>query len=162
MRLLLQRVLSARVSVGGEVRASIDKGLCILAGFGAADAADLPGSKPWDQLIHKAVSLRIFPDDAGKMNKSLADHGGDVLLVSQFTLYADCRKGLRPSFTDAAPPEVARALFERLALDMDAACPGQVSTGVFQEEMVVGIENWGPVTVMLDSDMFGAGKAERS
>jgi len=106
-------------------------------------------------MLEKLVKLRVFPDEAGKMNVSLLDAGGGVLLVSQFTLYADCRKGLRPSFSSAAPPAVAQALFDRLCDDVQALLPdGRVQRGVFGADMAVGLVNAGPVTIMLDSRDF--------
>ncbi len=152
MRLLLQRVRRASVSIDGNVTASIQAGLLALAGFGGNDNADLPNLPQWGAFLEKALDLRIFPDEAGKMNLSLRDWNngaGKLLLVSQFTLYADCRKGRRPSF-DAAPPDVARGLFERLAADMQARLPGRVRCGVFAADMDVELINWGPVTIFLD------------
>ena len=105
-------------------------------------------------MVEKLPRLRVFPDEAGKMNRSLEDTGGEVLLVSQFTLYADCRKGLRPSFSRAAEPGLARELFEKLRADLDALLPGRVRTGVFGADMDVSLVNQGPVTLMLDSADF--------
>ncbi len=152
MRLLLQRVRRASVSIDGKVTASIQAGLLALAGFGGNDDAALPARPHWNAFLDKVLDLRIFPDESEKMNLSLRDwnHGdGELLLVSQFTLYADCRKGRRPSF-DAAPPEVARELFERLVADMRSRLPGRVRCGVFAADMDVELINWGPVTILLD------------
>ena len=152
MRLLLQRVRRASVSIEGTVTASIGAGLLVLAGFGGGDDAALPASSHWSAFLDKVLDLRIFPDAAGKMNLSLRDWNtgsGGLLLVSQFTLYADCRKGRRPSF-DAAPPDVARGLFEQLAADMETRLPGRVRCGVFAADMDVELVNWGPVTILLD------------
>jgi len=124
----------------------------VLAGFGREDGEELPGSPVWKKIIDKLVNLRIFTDDAGKFNLSLTDVGGDLLLVSQFTLYADCRKGRRPSFTGACPPELADRLFERFVADVRPVAPGRVETGMFGEEMFLDFTNWGPVTITLDSD----------
>jgi len=152
MRLVIQRVTDARVTVGGEHVGEIGKGLMVLVGFGREDGEELPGSPVWKKIIDKLVNLRIFTDDAGKFNLSLTDVGGDLLLVSQFTLYADCRKGRRPSFTGACPPELADRLFERFVDDVRPVAPGRVETGVFGEEMFLDFTNWGPVTITLDSD----------
>lgn len=155
MRLLLQRVSQAHVDVAGERVAAVGPGFLVLAGFGPDDGADSPVAHWWRAMIEKLVKLRVFPDEAGKMNVSLLDAGGEVLLVSQFTLYADCRKGLRPSFSQAAPPAVAQALFDKLCDDVQALLPeGRVARGVFGADMAVGLVNAGPVTIMLDSRDF--------
>lgn len=151
MRLLLQRVTRAAVDVDGARVGAIGPGLLVLAGFGRDDAPELPGSRAWRALIDKALDLRVFPDSAGKLNLSLRETSGGLLLVSQFTLYADTRRGRRPSFTNAAPPDVARALYDRLASDFAAACPGAFGQGVFGAEMLLDSVNWGPVTILLDS-----------
>ena len=161
MRILLQRVRKASVSIDGGSVASINEGLLGLAGFGVADDALLPMQPRWKIVLDKVPDLRIFPDEAGKMNVSLRDFGrrvenagaGELLLVSQFTLYADCRKGRRPSF-DAAPPEVARLLFDRLVEDMRERLPGRVHAGVFAADMEVELVNWGPVTILLDDSVI--------
>ena len=151
MRLLVQRVLRGRVDVEGRTMGEISQGLLVLAGFGQADTLDLPGSRLWPILCAKLLELRIFPDEAGRLNLSLRDTGGGLLLVSQFTLYADTRRGRRPSFSGAATPEVARALYDRLAADLAAAAPGAFAQGVFGAEMLLDFVNWGPVTILLDS-----------
>ena len=164
MRLLLQRVRRARVEVdqacARQVVGEIGQGLLVLAGFGQADTLALPGSQPWTALCSKLLDLRIFPDDtpdgAGKLNLSLKDTGGGLLLVSQFTLYADTRRGRRPSFSAAAPPETARALYDRLAADLAATAPGAFAQGVFGAEMLLDFVNWGPVTILLDSAEYGS------
>lgn len=104
MRLLLQRVREGKVAIEGQNVASIGKGLVVLVGFGPEDTLDLRGGKLWNTLIEKMVGLRIFPDDEGKMNRGIEEAGGEIILVSQFTLYADSRKGRRPSFHLSAPP----------------------------------------------------------
>lgn len=154
MRLVIQRVSRARVEVAGRAVGEIGTGLLVLAGFGARDTLGLPETKAWPTLLGKVLDLRIFPDDRGKLNLSLRDIQGDLLLVSQFTLFADCRKGRRPSFTDAAPPETARALFERLCADMTVLAPGKCAQGAFGEIMHLDFVNWGPVTILLDSEDF--------
>jgi D-tyrosyl-tRNA(Tyr) deacylase len=164
MRLLVQRVSRARVTVDGlagpEVVGEIGQGLLVLAGFGAADTLALPGSRLWATLCAKLLDLRIFPDAAGKLNLSLKDTGGGLLLVSQFTLYADTRRGRRPSFTNAAAPDVAQALYSRLAADLSAALlaagSGPFAQGVFGASMSLDFVNWGPVTILLDSADFAA------
>jgi D-tyrosyl-tRNA(Tyr) deacylase len=163
VRLLLQRVSRAAVDVDGERVGEIGQGLLLLAGFGKADGPDLPETRVWTALCAKVLELRIFPDEAGKLNLSLKDlvqSGQDagLLLVSQFTLYADTRRGRRPSFTDAAPPDVARALYDRLAVDLSGALeaigPARFGQGVFGAEMRLDFVNWGPVTILLDSADF--------
>lgn len=166
MRLLVQRVSRARVEVASpagletpgqtahQIVGQIGPGLLVLADFGQADTLTLPGSRLWATMTAKLLDLRIFPDDAGKLNLSLKDTGGGLMLVSQFTLYADTRRGRRPSFTDAAAPDVARALYDRLATDLatQAATEGcAFAQGVFGAEMFLDFVNWGPVTILLDS-----------
>ncbi|WP_294625346.1 D-aminoacyl-tRNA deacylase [uncultured Bilophila sp.] len=155
MRLLIQRVKEGHVDVAGKTVASIGKGLVVLAGFGAQDTPDLPGTRLWDAMIEKMLRLRIFPDEEGRMNRELTDIGGEIILVSQFTLYADVRKGRRPSFHLSAAPSVAEPLFRRLVSDVEARLPGRVREGVFAADMDVSLVNWGPVTIMLDSESLG-------
>ena len=146
MRVLLQRVSGASVTVDGAVTGEIEGGLLLLVGIGPAD-----GPNDARRLAEKAATLRIFNDDAGKFNRSLLDVGGAALVVSQFTLYADTRKGRRPSFIDAAPPDVAAPLVDAFA----EALRGQgvrVERGVFGAHMRVALVNDGPVTIMLTSD----------
>lgn len=145
MRFLVQRVKSASVRVEGCAEASIAAGLVVLIGVSSADT-----SKDADYLADKLVNLRIFPDSAGKMNLSAVDAGAELLLVSQFTLYGDCRKGRRPSFDAAAPPAMARQLYE-YAVEKVKEKGLVVRTGVFQAHMEVELINDGPVTLMLES-----------
>ncbi len=146
MRLLIQRVIEARVTVSNDTVGSIRKGLLVLLGISHADTtADA------DRLLEKLLTLRIFPDDAGKMNRNVAESGGALLIVSQFTLYGDCRKGRRPSFDQAAPPEQAQALYQYFA-EAARKGPVPVETGVFQAMMQVHLVNDGPVTILIDSD----------
>lgn len=152
MRLVIQRVSDARVTVGGNLLGEISTGLLVLVGFGKEDTADLPESPVWKKMLDKMVNLRIFPDDEGKLNKSLTDIGGDLMLISQFTLYADCKKGRRPSFTDACHPYMAESLFDRFVVDARELAPGGLATGRFGEEMHLDFTNWGPVTIILDSE----------
>jgi D-tyrosyl-tRNA(Tyr) deacylase len=154
MRLLLQRVRRAEVRVGGEGVGAIGEGLLVLAGFGREDGPELPGSRVWNALVEKTLDLRLFPGEgpgAERMDRSLRDTRGGLLLVSQFTLYADTRRGRRPSFSNAAPPEAALVLYGRLAADLAAACPGPFAQGVFGADMALDFVNWGPVTILLDS-----------
>ena len=141
---MVQRVSSARVEIDGEVAGSIGRGLLVLLGVGQGDS-----EKQAHWLADKIAGLRIFEDDAGKMNLSVEEVGGSALVVSQFTLYGDCRKGRRPSFTGAAPPEEADRLYqvfvERLK---ERGLP--VATGVFQAMMQVHLVNDGPVTVVVE------------
>lgn len=152
MRLVIQRVTDATVTVHGETVGTIGTGLLVLAGFGNADETDLADQPVWKKMLDKMFNLRIFPDDEGKMNRSLTDISGDLMLISQFTLYADCRKGRRPSFTNACHPYVAESLFDRFAEDARKLAPGEFATGRFGEEMHLDFTNWGPVTIILDSD----------
>lgn len=145
MRAVLQRVTEARVRVAEEVLGEIGPGLLVLLGVTQSDTAE---QARW--LAEKIVGLRIFNDDDGKMNRCLAEVGGSVLIVSQFTLYGDCRKGRRPSFIDAAPPEIAIPLYEAfIAAVRSEGAP--VATGRFGAMMQVELVNDGPVTLILDS-----------
>jgi D-tyrosyl-tRNA(Tyr) deacylase len=145
MRACVQRVTRARVTVSGEVCGRIDTGLLVLLGVAQDDTeADAR------QLASKIASLRIFEDDRGKMNLGLGEVGGAMLVVSQFTLLGDCRKGRRPSFVEAAPPEVAEQLY-RVFVDTVAGQGIEVATGRFREHMEVELVNDGPVTLLLES-----------
>ena len=145
MRALIQRVTRGVVRVEGEIVGAIEAGLVILVGVGADDAEG-----DADFLAQKIAGLRIFGDEAGRFNRSLVDSGGGALVVSQFTLYADARKGRRPSFIGAAPPERAEALIARFAAGLRAAGV-PVATGRFRSQMAVEIHNDGPVTLWLDT-----------
>jgi D-tyrosyl-tRNA(Tyr) deacylase len=146
MRVLLQRVRKASVRVEDEVVGAIDQGFVALVGVGHADGEE---QAAW--LAKKVAGLRVFEDEEGKFNRSLLEVGGAALVVSQFTLYADSRKGRRPSFTDAAPPEVAEPLVARFA-DLLRAEGVPVEMGVFGAMMLVEIHNDGPVTIWLERD----------
>jgi D-tyrosyl-tRNA(Tyr) deacylase len=146
MRAVVQRVSRAEVRVDGEVLGKIGEGLCVLLGAGKGDGADDVAS-----LVDKVVNLRIFEDADGKMNRSLLDVAGGLLVVSQFTLYVDARKGRRPSFVDALEPEPANALYESFVSSCRAAGVSHVATGRFRAMMEVDLVNWGPVTILLDS-----------
>ena len=147
MRVVLQRVSYGVVRVEGEIVGAIDQGFVILVGVGHAD-----GDEQAQWLARKIAGLRVFEDADGKFNRSLLDVGGGCLVVSQFTLYADARKGRRPSFTDAAPPEIAEPLIERFADMLRRAGIERVEMGVFGALMQVEIHNDGPVTILLDTD----------
>ena len=145
MRLVLQRVTQAFVNVQDRTVGAIRTGLVVLLGIAGPDTtADA------DYLLDKLLGLRIFPDEAGKMNRNVQDAGGALLIVSQFTLYADCRKGRRPSFDQAAPPEQAQTLYNYF-IESAKRGPVPVETGVFQAAMEVHIVNHGPVTIVIDS-----------
>jgi D-aminoacyl-tRNA deacylase len=145
MRAVIQRVRRANVVIDGVTTAAIDAGLLLFVGVANED-----GPADVEYIVNKARDLRVFPDDQGRMNRSVADTGGAVLVVSQFTLHADCRKGRRPSFDAAAPGSLARALYEDVVRGLRASgLP--VSTGTFQADMGVELVNDGPVTLLLDS-----------
>jgi D-tyrosyl-tRNA(Tyr) deacylase len=148
MRALLQRVTRASVTVDGQVVGKIGNGLLILLGIGHGD-----GETQIKTMSEKIVHLRIFEDDEGKMNRSLLDIGGQALIVSQFTLYADARRGRRPGYTDAAPPALAELLVERFK-DAVASFGIKVAGGVFGAYMQVELLNDGPVTIWLDSEQL--------
>lgn len=145
MRACVQRVSDAQVSVAGEVCGRIGTGLVVLLGIAVDDTADDARA-----LAEKIAGLRIFDDEQGKMNLALAEVGGAMLVVSQFTLLGDCRKGRRPSYVAAAPLELAETLYQRF-VDVVAALGLQVATGRFREHMFVTLTNDGPVTLLLDS-----------
>ena len=145
MRVVLQRVSRARVSVEGRTTGEIDGGLLILVGFTSGDDHEILG---W--MAEKIVGLRVFNDSAGKMNLSLDEVGGGLLVVSQFTLYGDTRKGRRPSFVHAAHPDVAIPLYEHFIENLRERTDGPVETGEFGAMMAVELVNDGPVTLVLD------------
>lgn len=145
MRALVQRVSEASVSVAGEIVGRIGQGLVILLGVSRHDS-----DEDASYIVGKAVNLRIFADDQERFNRSALDIGAALLIVSQFTLYGNTRKGRRPSFTEAAPPEQAEAMFNRV-VEMFEESGLAVQTGLFQTHMMVSIQNDGPVTIMLDS-----------
>lgn len=145
MRAVIQRVNGASVVVNGEVKGCVGKGLLVFVGVGRGDC-----HSDARYLADKIASLRVFEDEKGKMNLSLGNVGGEVLAISQFTLYGDTRKGRRPSFTWAAPPEEAKALYEAFVEALRVLGP-PVSTGVFGAHMQVRLENDGPVTLLLDT-----------
>lgn len=145
MRAVVQRVKQASVTIADEVVGQIGCGLLVLVGAGHGDTLD-----DAKYLVDKIVGLRIFPDDAGQMNRSVVDVGGGLLLVSQFTLFGDARKGRRPSFIDAMPPGPAESLYNELC-GLARATGVPVATGRFRADMDVALVNEGPVTLLLDS-----------
>jgi D-aminoacyl-tRNA deacylase len=145
MRTVIQRVSEARVTVDDHCAGSIRTGLLVLVGISRTDT-----QREADYLLDKILGLRIFPDEAGKMNRNIVEARGSLLIVSQFTLYADCRKGRRPSFDAAASPEQALFLYNYL-VDTARRGPVPVETGTFQAAMQVQLINQGPVTILIDS-----------
>jgi D-aminoacyl-tRNA deacylase len=146
MRAVVQRCRRASVTVEGQVVGAVDQGLVVLLGAGKGD-----GDADLSYIVDKVVNLRIFADDEGKMNRSVLDVGGGVLLISQFTLYGDTRKGRRPAFIDAMDPGPAEELYNRAVEAVRAAGVTRVATGVFRADMQVELVNDGPVTILLDS-----------
>ena len=146
MRAIVQRVSAAAVSVQGRIAGQIGPGMMIMAGF-----EDVDRDSDLDWMVQKLLRLRIFPDDAGVMNRSLTDIGGEILAVSQFTLYASIRKGTRPSWGRAARGEVSQPLFDRFIARLASALGRPVASGVFGADMQVSLINDGPVTISIDS-----------
>jgi D-tyrosyl-tRNA(Tyr) deacylase len=151
MKAVIQRVLEAKVSVDGKCIGAIGKGFLIFLGVGSEDTKELA-----DKYIDKILKLRIFPDENGKTNLSLGEVSGEILLVSQFTLYADCRKGNRPDFINAAGAAKAREIYE-YALDVIRERIGKVQAGEFGADMKVSLINDGPFTIILDEHMVPRG-----
>jgi D-tyrosyl-tRNA(Tyr) deacylase len=145
LRIVIQRVSRAGVSIGGVTTGNIGPGLCALVGIASDD-----GEEDASWAAAKTVNLRIFEDDRGKMNRSLLETGGEALVISQFTLYSDCRKGRRPSFAEAAEPNTANRLYESFVAHMRKS-GAVVRTGTFGADMSVEITNEGPVTIILDT-----------
>ena len=145
MKAVIQRVSRAQVRVEGQIVGEIGKGILLLLGVGKGDT-----KAQADSLLEKVINLRIFEDAGGKMNLSLLDVGGELMVISQFTLYADCRKGRRPSFTDAGSPEEAKTLYEYF-MGQARSRGLTVASGIFQALMEVELVNSGPVTILLDS-----------
>lgn len=148
MKFVIQRVDQASVSVENHEIASIGKGYLILAGVSDSD-----NEKIADQMLQKTLGLRLFPDENGKTNLNLSQVGGELLIVSQFTLYANCRKGNRPSFTEAGKPEHAKKLYEYILSKAKEQCP-RVEAGEFGAHMSVSLTNNGPFTIVLDSEQI--------
>lgn len=146
MRFIIQRVSNSKVTIDNEIRGQIGKGFMVLIGVGESDTKEIV-----DKMIHKMINLRIFEDENGKTNLGLKDVGGSLLLISQFTLYADCKRGNRPSFVKAGAPDMAKELYEYII----SKCKEEieiVEQGEFGADMKVELLNDGPFTVLLDSD----------
>lgn len=148
MRVVVQRVREARVIIGAAVKSSIQGGLLVLAAFEQTDTAE---DLEW--MSGKIVRLRVFDDDAGVMNRSVQEVKGDILLVSQFTLFASTRKGNRPSYSRSAPPQIATPLYEQFVRRIEIELGKPVQTGEFGAHMVVTLNNDGPVTIIIDSKL---------
>ena len=146
MRFVIQRVTEGSVAIDGKICGSIKKGFVVLIGVGQADTKETA-----DKLVKKMLGLRIFEDENGKTNLSLDSVGGELLLISQFTLYADCKHGNRPGFTDAGAPDMAKALYEYIIEECKKSVP-VVQQGEFGADMKVSLVNDGPFTIILDSD----------
>lgn len=149
MRAVIQRVNKSSVSVGGVIKGSVGKGYNVLLGVMEGDT-----EAQAELLAAKVAKLRVFEDADGKMNKSITDIGGEILVISQFTLCADIKKGNRPSFTDSAAPDEANRLYEFFCSKLRENGISKVETGVFAAEMTVEIENDGPVTIVMDTDIW--------
>ena len=145
MRIVLQRVARGTVTIDGRIAGTVERGLVLLVGFATTD-----GEEALKWMADKVVGLRVFPDEEGRMNRSLDEVGGGLLVVSQFTLYGDVRKGHRPSFVEAASPDVAVPLYERFVALLRERAPGRVATGEFGAMMDLELVNAGPVTMILE------------
>ena len=146
MRVIVQRVKEASVTIAGELKSSIGEGMLVLVGVQSDDSEE---DIKW--LCNKITGLRIFDDSEGVMNLSLMDTGGDILAVSQFTLHARVKKGFRPSYVDAAPPDISIPLYERFVAHLESGLGKKIQTGEFGAEMEVALVNDGPVTIFIDS-----------
>jgi D-tyrosyl-tRNA(Tyr) deacylase len=146
MRVIIQRVTSASVSIDNKVHNAIGKGLLVLVGFEESDTED---DLQW--IAKKIVDMRIFSDSEGKMNLSIQDVGGEILLISQFTLFASTKKGNRPSFIRSAKPDIAIPLYEQFIVILNSHLPDKIKTGIFGADMKVALVNDGPVTILMDS-----------
>lgn len=147
MKLLIQRVNSASVEINSEIYSKIDKGFLVFVGISDDDTYEIA-----DKMIHKMIGLRIFEDENERINLSLKDVEGDLLIVSQFTLYADCKKGNRPSFVKAGKPEYANSLYEYILKQSELLYGKKVYSGQFGADMKISLINDGPFTILLDSD----------
>jgi len=152
MRFVIQVVSKSSVDVEGKTVGEIDRGFMVLIGVKGSDTREIA-----DKMVKKMLGLRIFPDENGKTNLSLSDIGGELLLISQFTLYADCRKGNRPSFINAGAPDMANDLYEYIIENCKKSIP-TVEKGIFGADMKVSLVNEGPFTIVLDSDELLASK----
>lgn len=149
MRVLIQRVSQASVSIDGKTHASIGPGLLLFVGIGQDDKSSMIS-----KLSSKIVQIRIFADEQGKMNRSVLDINGEILAISQFTLHADTKKGNRPSFIQAARPETAVPIYEQLIQELQKQLPKRIQTGIFGADMQVSLINDGPVTIFIDTDQW--------
>lgn len=147
MKVVFQRVAHARVTADGAPAGAIGRGMLLLVGVGQNDTPEDAAL-----LARKAVGLRVYEDEHGKMNRSVEDVGGEILAVSNFTLYGDCRRGRRPDFTSAGSPAVAKALYDGFVAELEMLLPDRVQTGVFGADMTIDMAADGPVTLLLDSD----------
>lgn len=157
MKFVMQRVRTARLDVDGRPHAEIGPGFVILVGYSAEEMTPEISEdtrNAWALLINKALGLRVFSDSEGKMNLDIDSINGEILLVSQFTLYADCRKGKRPSFHTSAPASKAEEAYDNLVKDLHGRLGNRLKTGVFGANMDIHLTNWGPVTIILDSTDF--------
>ena len=146
MRFVIQRVNHATCTVDNEISGEIENGFCVFIGISSLDSKQIA-----DKMIRKLISMRIFADSEGKTNLALQDVNGSLLLISQFTLYADCKKGNRPSFINAGSPDLAIPIYEYIIEECKKAIPN-VQTGIFGADMKIELENDGPFTIILDSD----------
>ena len=148
MRFIIQRVSNSKVTIDNKIRGQIGKGFMVLIGVGESDTKEIA-----DKMIHKMINLRIFEDENGKTNLGLKDVGGSLLLISQFTLYADCKRGNRPSFIEAGKPDMANEMYEYI-IEKCRESVDEVQTGEFGADMKVQLLNDGPFTILLDSDQL--------
>ena len=148
MRFVIQRVMNSKVTIDGKIRGQIGKGFMVLIGVGEGDTVETA-----DKMIHKMINLRIFEDENGKTNLGLKDVSGSLLLISQFTLYADCKRGNRPSFIEAGKPDMANEMYEYI-IEKCRESVDEVQTGEFGADMKVQLLNDGPFTILLDSDQL--------
>ena len=148
MRFIIQRVSNSKMTIDNKIRGQIGKGFMVLIGVGESDTKEIA-----DKMIHKMINLRIFEDENGKTNLGLKDVGGSLLLISQFTLYADCKRGNRPSFIEAGKPDMANEMYEYI-IEKCRESVDEVQTGEFGADMKVQLLNDGPFTILLDSDQL--------
>ena len=146
MKFVIQRVSEAACRIDGKVSGEISRGFLVLIGISNEDTKEIA-----DKMIKKLINMRIFDDENGKTNLDLASVGGELLLISQFTLYADCKRGNRPSFVNAGAPDMAEALYDYIVEDIRSKVDGKVETGVFGADMKVELLNDGPVTIIIDT-----------
>lgn len=150
MKFVIQRVSEAACRIDGKVSGEISRGFLVLIGISNEDTKEIA-----DKMIKKLINMRIFDDEIGKTNLDLASVGGELLLISQFTLYADCKRGNRPSFVNAGAPDMAESLYDYIVEDIKSKVDGKVQTGVFGADMKVSLVNDGPFTIILDSKEIG-------